>query len=226
MLWTVLLIACHPDTAQDSAAVAAEAPASCVRSASPQTIEEATALFTSLQAEHGTVDSACIVRALARPLRVVANSSVTSAQPARGEDRPRLFLQSGPLAISLVPSGPGAEVVEFGEQTDPLRTRKGELLLPITAPVSEDAPFDRVAHPDYGTTCAVCHLHQEPHAVRGMTSAGIRPDTWTDVPLSELAAEAEGCVGEGCGLLEALFEDDVEPGAFPAEWPTVRQLGR
>jgi hypothetical protein len=226
MLWTVLLFACHSDAADDSAASSEIPAADCAGAEAPQSIEEASALLSALQTRVGTVDSACVVRSLARPLVVVANSSVTSAQPARGEARPRLFLQSGPLAISLVPEGPGAEVIEFGEQSDPLRTRKGELLMPITAPVPVDAPFERVAHPDYGTTCAVCHLHQEPHPVRGMVSAGIRPDTWTDVPLTELAAEAEHCEGEGCDLLEAIFEDEVVPGAFPAEWATVRELGR
>jgi hypothetical protein len=226
MLWIALLFACHSDTAHDSAAEKERVAADCTASEAPQTIEAAAALLTTLQGRVGTVDSACVVRALARPLVVVANSSVTSAQPARGEARPRLFLLSGPLAISLVPTGPGAEVIEFGEQTDPLRTRKAELVMPITAPVHEDDPFERVAHPDYGTTCAVCHHNQEPHPVRGMVSAGIRPDTWTDVPLDELAAEAQRCEGDGCDLLEAIFEDDYVPGTFPEEWSTVRQLGR
>ncbi len=221
----LLLMACGGGPAKapgDSAA----APDPCVGEAAPETIEAAVDHLRALQGAAGTVDGPCLVRSLARPLVLVANSSVVSAQPAQGAERPRLFLQSGPLTFSLVPVGLGAGLLEFGERDGETHTRKGEVELPIVAPPADDAPFARIRHPDHGTTCAVCHQDQRDHPVQGTVSEAIRPEPWTDVPIDELRQTTRRCTGEGCALLEAIFEGEVEAGSFPAAWPTVRDLAR
>ncbi len=211
-------LGCTVEKARDSGTVVR-----CGGDAAPQTIEEAVEVINALPAP---VDGPCFVRSLARPLVVVASSSIVSAQPAVGEARPRLFIQSGPLMMTLVPAGTGANLLEFGERYVDDLTRKGELVLPVEAPLALDAPFTRVAHETYGSTCAVCHRRQDAHPDGGTVSEAIRPEGWYDVPLDELAHEAARCEGEGCALLEAVFEDEVVPGSFPEHWPTVRDLVR
>jgi len=195
-------------------------PHPCAGAAAPTDIESAVAHFADLPAP---VDAACVVHSLARPLSVVASASVSSAQPAVGSEQPRIFIQSGPLTLALATAGDGAELLEFGEVYDDQRTRKAELVLPLSAP-SVDDPFERVAHDTYGTTCAVCHDLQEDHPVRGTVSRAIRPESTTLLSISELADLPRDCGSVGCELMDALLSGPLVEGAFPDHWLTIRAL--
>lgn len=198
------------------------APHPCAGDAAPQTIEDAIAHFQGLPAP---ADAACVVHSLARPLSVVATDSVSSVQPAEGAERPRLFLLSGPLSLALATGGSGIDYLEFGEEYDEMRSRKAELVLPLSAPTVDEA-FSRIEHETYGTSCALCHEEQADHPVRGTVSLGLRPEPDTLIPVDELSDIARACEGDGCALLEALFDGEVEQGAFPEQWLTVGPPGR
>lgn len=169
----------------------------------------------------------CFLASLARPLDVVASTSITSAQPAVGRESPRLFLIDRALAISFVPAGDGAPLVEFGEWVTPTRTLKAELALPLTAPLTADEPFTRVHFGATGTSCGLCHREEAPHpSIPGAyVSLAFRPSTRTLVPFSELTAAHDACTrdedaSERCLMFHALFDFGVvRPGAFSAEVP-------
>jgi hypothetical protein len=174
------------------------------------------------------VDVPCFVASLGRPLSVVATTSVISAQPAAGLASPRIFLLSPTLAISVVPDGNGAPLIEFGEWMSPTRTLKGELALPVTEDLPLDAAFTHVKYSETLTTCALCHREETPHPTLAgaYVSEAYRPAPRSLVALPALQAEHEACVEAGdegprCALFHALFDfGAVEPGAFDAQVST------
>ncbi|MFP2904637.1 hypothetical protein ACLESD_06180 [Pyxidicoccus sp. 3LFB2] len=205
-------------------------PRDCVPSGgatgAPGTIEEAVALINSLPRPTSV---ACLVESLDRPLRLSATESDLSAQPAHGRRSPRVFLFSGPLIISVVPDGPGAEVVEFAELDDSGRSIKGELAFPIEAEVLPEAPYTKVMFQPGVTVCALCHADERPAYRVGnawaYSSRALRPVDSSLVPLEELQREASTCDAsaepERCRLLQELFEHGMPRAhAFPASLPT------
>ncbi len=86
-------------------------PDPCAVDGSPTTID---ALVGHIDSLPRPVDTACLIRSLERSLQVESSTNPFSAQPALSRNSPRIFLFSGELAISVVPEGIGAEVVEFG----------------------------------------------------------------------------------------------------------------
>lgn len=178
-----------------------------------------------LNALPAPVDAACFVASLPRPLDVVATTGITSAQPAASKTSPRIFLLLPGVAVSVVPEGEGAKLLEFGEWVTSSRTLKGELALPPSAPFADDAPFTRVRSTSSPTTCGLCHREESAHA--GLSGAydslAYRPQPGTEVSARELAVQHEGCVADGdegprCQLFHALFDfGDVKQGAFTAD---------
>lgn len=216
------VVACGPasdDTGPVDPCVAARA------SEAPQTLE---AMVEHLNTLPMPVDAACIVRSLPRPLPTEAIDGLFSAQPSDGVDSPRLFFFLDDLTVSLVPTGPGSQVIEFGQHTDALNTRKGELPLPITAPLDPLAPVHHIEDDRYGTTCAVCHVDQVAHPDGGFTSVAIGPDDDTAVDLWSLQATLDVCGPAGgpprCALLEAVFEEEVVHEPFDEDYPTLGEL--
>lgn len=196
----------------------------CAGNAAPRTIGDAVALLDPLPEP---VTAACFVAALERPLRLEATASDFSAQPADSAARPRLFLFLGPLTVSVVPSGPGASLIEFGEHTDPAHTLKGELPLPVEGAVTAQDAFDHVAHPELVTTCHVCHQPAMPWPGGGYTSVAIRPEDDELVDVDALAAEVRACApadSEACALLGTVFAGEVVHTPFPASYPTFDAL--
>ncbi|NMO15090.1 hypothetical protein HPC49_16385 [Pyxidicoccus fallax] len=211
-------------------APAAETPRDCVPSngatGSPQTIEEAVALINSLPRPTSV---ACLVESLDRPLRVSATESIFSAQPAHGRRSPRIFLFSGSLILSVVPDGPGAEVVEFSQLDDSGHSIKGELAFPVEADVPPEAPYTKIMFRADLTNCAFCHANEQPvHRVGtawAYSSRALRPKDSSLVPLEELRQEASTCDAsaepERCRLLQELFEHGTPRAhTFPASLPT------
>lgn len=196
-------------------------------SASPQNTEDALQLLNALPKPTG---SACFVESLERPLTIFATSSEFSAQPAASSSSPRVFIKLGLLWVSAVMDGDSSYLLEFGTQVagDPLRSIKGELLLPIDAPVLPSAPYDRVRQGN-GTVCGLCHYGEEPAEnitfATAFSSTAFRPRPETRVSVDELRAQAEGCDWQlephRCEMLSAVFGSGaVAEVPFPDSMPT------
>lgn len=164
----------------------------------------------------------CVVASLKRPLSLVATTSMLSAQPADGPSSPRLFLLSSTMAISVVPSGAGAQLIETGEWVTATRTLKGELELPATADLPANAAYTRVEQSTGRTTCALCHRDESPDDMRAgvYASAAYRPNPGEELSAAAVAKLHGDCVTSEeasgrCDLLHALFDfGEVQQGAF------------
>ena len=167
-------------------------------------------------------DGACFVATLPRPLAVVATSGKSSAQPAFGTSAPRLLLMLPKLVVSVVPAGEGSKLLEFGEWIGTTRTIKGEIALPITAPLAADAPFLRVSRGSDRTTCGTCHRQEEPHPTipNAFLSLAFKPEPGTFVTLAELEELHTLCTnaddpGARCTMIHALFDfGELTEGSF------------
>jgi hypothetical protein len=193
--------------------------------AEPSSIVDALARYGALPLP---ADGPCIVATLPRPLAVVATIGVTSAQPASGRASPRLFFLLPKLVISAVPEGEGSKVLEFGEWVTATRTVKGEIGLPVTAPLAADAAFERVLKGTDRTMCGICHREEERHPTlaNAFVSAAYEPEPGTFVTVAELEALHETCAREHdpsdrCAMLHAVFDfGAVTQGAFAPEVET------
>ena len=167
------------------------------------------------------VTAACFIAGLTRPLELVGTTSVTSAQPAAGRQSPRIFVLLPGLVVSVVPAGDGAKLLEFAQWMTPTRTLKGEVVLPLEAPLSFNAPYTQV-HSNFGvTSCGLCHRNEVAHPTieGGFVSDAYRPEEYSLVTLAELSALHAACaeedVSERCTLFHALFDFGVvSQGAF------------
>ena len=195
----------------------------------PSTIIDAVARLGALPLP---ADGACFVATLPRPLAVVATMGAISVQPAAGRSSPRLFFLLPKLVISTVPEGPGSKVVELGEWVSASRTIKGEVSLPITAPLAPDAAFQRVLDGTDRTMCGACHRQEERHPSipNAFISAAYKPELGTFVTVAELEALHETCARENdaserCAMLHAVFDfGEVTQGEFGSEVDTF--IGR
>lgn len=189
-----------------------------------RSITEAVTRLNSLIAKGG--DGACFVATLPRPLAVVATFNKASAQPAGGLGAPRIFLMLPKLVITAVPDGEGSKVLEFGEWTGSTSTLKGEVALPVTAPLAADAAFTRILQTSGNTTtCGSCHGAEDPHPTiaKAFISDALRPSNEVSLPeleeLHRLCIQA-GTTGERCDFIHALFDfGEITQGAFS---PAVR----
>lgn len=189
----------------------------------PATIDQAITLINTLPRP---VTIPCFVRALDRPLRLNATDSVFSAQPAQGRDRPRIFMESGALIMSVSLGDKGLPLLEFGELDEGGDSIKGELRFPVEAPLEQSAPFATLAYDATLSTCGLCHPQErlvktiDGHPV--YRSRALRPQGYTHVSLEELHALKVSCevpTSDRCQLLDALFE-----GQAPVEFSFPEQL--
>jgi len=182
-------------------------------------IAEAVARLNAL----GTnTDGPCFVATLPRPLAVVATNGKSSAQPAFGTSAPRLLLMLPKLVIAVVPAGEGSKLLELGEWIGTTRTIKGEVGLPVTAPLAADAAFLRVSRGTDRTTCGTCHRQEEPHPTipNAFLSVAFKPEPGTFVTLTELEELHRLCTsaddpGARCSMIHALFDfGEITEGSF------------
>ena len=167
-------------------------------------------------------DGPCFVATLPRPLAVVAAIGKTSAQPAGGRGAPRLFFMLPKLVISAVPAGDGSKLLEFGEWAGSTRTVKGEIGLPVVAPLAADAPFTRVLQGTERTICATCHRQEERHPSipNAFISLAFKPDPGTFVTVDELEELHTLCTNADdpssrCAMVHALFDfGEITQGSF------------
>ena len=193
----------------------------CADAATGEVSSIATAI-AQLNALPGPADVPCFVASLPRPLDLVATNASVSAQPAQGDASPRMFLLLEGLAISVVPEGDGAPLVEFGEWMTPTRTLKGEVELPSEAPFDAAAPYGRVLFELGGTSCGLCHLAEEPHPTfpNAFVSVAFRPSFETEISVERIEAEHDACVDADdpsarCDMFHALMDfGEVRQGAF------------
>lgn len=195
---------------------------------SPQSIEEAVA---HIQALPDPVDVPCVLESFARPLSLLASSSPFSAQPARGDANPRLFVFFDGLILSFATTGHGATLVEFAEFVGPTTTVKGELEFPLDPGALEtSAVFAQVRFEDGGTNCRFCHRNEVPADPAFFPDAfasdalAAREDTILD--LEEVRLYADNCDSRDdpvrCLIYEAVFGwGEVVEGAFDPEIQTI-----
>lgn len=179
-------------------------------SASPADVERSVALINALPKPTSV---ACFVESLVRPLNIYATSSTLSAQPADSQRSPRVFIKLDKLWLSVVVDGDSSPLIEFGLLVDDQLTRslKGELKLPIDAPIAPSTPFDRVRYDD-GTLCGLCHANEQQETKFGMafSSDALRPRPEGRVSVDALRLEARACdwhvEPHRCEMLSAIFD--------------------
>lgn len=201
-------------------------PTPAGHSGRPQTIAEAVAHLGALPAP---VDVPCVLESLARPLPVLASSSVFSAQPGFGERSPRFFVFFDGLVLSFATEGEGALLVEFAEFIDVDTSIKAELETPLNPDALHvDDAFEQVAHED-GTNCRFCHRDEQPAALDRYTGAfssdALAPRADTIVDLDTVREHADQCDPNEdayrCAVFDALFSGEVIEGAFDPVVPTI-----
>jgi hypothetical protein len=212
----------EPPARQHSAACVAPAGISNA----PRTISDTLTLINALPKP---LTLPCFLEALARPLEINATNSLFSAQPSQGQRSPRIFLFRDPNTMSIVPAGPGAPLLEFGEQRPDYRSLKAELEFPVLGPLLPSAPFERLLFSPQITTCGVCHAAEVQESmvfgVPEFVSASLRPLPDDNVPaaalLNELAICDRTAEPDRCALLDGLLGwGPVTDRAFPPQMAT------
>ncbi|RZA24343.1 MAG: hypothetical protein EOP10_10195 [Proteobacteria bacterium] len=178
---------------------------------SPETIADILVLINAMPKP---LSVPCLIDTLDNPFYVNATDNQFSGQPAYGYENPRIFLFLGSkLIVSVVPSGPGGKVVEFGYKTSETQTIKGELEFPVTEDLGMDAPYTYILNREKdGTVCGTCHF-PESRAPDGFpdtayTSLLVKPLNGYDVQLETLQnlnKECESSAGDHCPVIQSLF---------------------
>lgn len=193
---------------------------------SPKTVLDVVALINGLPMP---VTLPCFLRSLDRPLQLLATSSVVSAQPAQGQDNPRLFVVNNDISLSVVTAGESKNLLEIGEITAPDRSIKGEISFPVEAPLTLEAPFTRIAQSAERTVCFGCHYPEVPAvgypAAGAFESTAYRPIPRLEINFDYVEYQFTVCDpsadAERCAMLAALFDQgQVSRGAFPSDMPT------
>jgi hypothetical protein len=228
-----LLAACTVDSEEmdvasdDAWEVPRECPPPAGFEAGPQSIDEVVALVNALPKP---TSLSCYLQALERPLSLYATTSSFSAQPAGGQSDPRIFLFTGSLVQSVVPSGQGAALLELAMLTSETRSVKAEIEFPVEAALAPEDPYDRIRM-GAGTTCGVCHLSEFLADTVTITAAyeseALQPPPESGLSLSLTGQYARDCdavaTPERCEILTGLFaHGDTAPGEFPASTKICR----
>ena len=193
----------------------------------PRTIEDVVTLLNALPMP---VTLPCFIETLARPLKMHATRSLISAQPSVGPRSPRIFLFFEGLRLSIAPAGLGSRLLEFGEIRDDVRSLKAEIEFPVMAPLTPQAPFDRILYTATATACSFCHAAEQPAEditfTTAFTNLSLRPSAGNGVSIEALAAERAACdpaaEPDRCAMLQSLYGQGtpVEQG-FPTNLATL-----
>jgi hypothetical protein len=169
----------------------------------------------------------CFLSSLNRPLKVNITNSGRSAQPAMGDDNPRVFIMNDPLVISISVKGGASQLMEFAEFTTDQRSIKGELKFPITEQVVDLAtPFIKIES-DSTSTCVGCHLQetkvtntQYPGDV--YESLALKPEVGQKIEVSDFRLESYKCellaeLDYRCHMIYGIYNHgEVTNEDFPA----------
>jgi hypothetical protein len=214
-----------PDAGADAGAAASRCLPPAGVSGAPKTIAETVLLANALP---HPLELSCFLESLDRPLDAHAAVSTVSLQPG-GMRSPRIFLFFGTLILTVVPEGTGRSLVEMGQLVGDDRSLKAELAFPITAPLTDAAPFEHVRDGE-GTTCRFCHpaearaaeIANAPAYVSGAFSTTARARVSLESVRQERAACDDSVEPARCRLLRALFDHgEVRWKDFPPTVPTA-----
>jgi hypothetical protein len=168
----------------------------------------------------------CFLESLDRPLELYLTSSTLSLQPADGERSPRTFIVNGDLVMSVVTNPEFIFRLELGYRSAPNRSRKGEVLFPLTQDVTATMIENRIRVGDV-SICGACHGAEtrpdDAFFIDGAYESSIAvPLAPFEVDLEELKSEAALCdpsrEPDRCAQLSALFDHgEVVRSAF---WDT------
>lgn len=194
--------------------------------AAPSTIFEALTFIDSLPRP---VTVPCVVESLARPMSIIGSTSPFSAQPAAGDEAPRIFAIYETLVLSFVPDGDGSRVLEFAEERPNARSVKAELKMPVEGELVFAEAFDHLEM-NTGSVCGSCHKNEQPawdiDYANAFESQALRPTRNDVVDLYTIFEQAEACdsqiTPDRCDIYDALFyRGDVLDGDFPRPLPTI-----
>lgn len=180
-------------------------------SSSPETIEDVVRLLNAMPKP---VSVPCFLDTLDAPFYINATSNQFSGQPAGESHSPRIFLFVGQaLVISVVPTGIGAEMIEFSYRINAEESVKGELAFPVEETLALDAPYAHVIGRVAGeTACMVCHYPErqapEEFPSNAFASRWIGAIADYDVKvetLRKLSKTCESKEGAHCPVIQALF---------------------
>lgn len=200
-----------------SATEGTESAGGCAPGATAKNPTSIVEVVDTLNAMPKPIDLPCFVQHLAGPLAVDATMSNLSLQPATGRRSPRIFILLEPLIVSIVPQGPGRDLLEMGERRRETRSLKGEITFPVTTELERASPFEHVMFGRELTSCAFCHGSETPAADISFTAAfesdAFRPLPSNRVSIDELRSELAACDAESepyrCSLLHALFDREA-----------------
>jgi hypothetical protein len=134
-----------------------------------------------------------------------------------------------PLVMSVAVQGPGAQLLELGEQRADFRSLKAELRFPIAEwlPPLATVRARALRRRCDGLRLLSCRRRaRSVHPIRAcLRSQALRPFSGEQVPLAGLLEERAACQvarePERCALLDALFGwGDTVEWAFPEAMPT------
>lgn len=191
------------------AALACDQVADSLRT--PNSIVEAINLMNALP-KPLTMD--CFLKSLKKPLKVMAVNNTFSAQPAMGNENPRIFILNSKLSISVVPAGIGKALVEMSEPTSSTMSSKAELEFPIQQKIAPYEAFNRIADGSSDNSkCVFCHRFEEKKLYPGIgfvfNSGIVRPNEYQRVFSKYLRNQASICDStankDRCDILNAIF---------------------
>lgn len=204
----------------------ADCPGVPAASLEPTTIEAVIAQVNELPKP---LSLPCFLRALKRPLHLNLTRSIFSAQPARDEHNPRIFIFLDTLIVSVVPAGIGRHLFEMGQLINDTRSIKAEIEFPVLKPLRSEDAYEHILFTDTLTGCALCHATETETSLFGrrrvFISDALRPLPGLNVPIGDLVPAVLGCdlsvEEERCKMLRALFlYGPVKQAYFPENLAT------
>lgn len=105
----------------------------------------------------------CFLKSLKKPLKIMAVNNGFSAQPAVGNQSPRIFIVNTKLALSVAPAGAGKFLLELSEPSSSTKSFKGELGFPIAQTIDPLLVFSTADDPQSpgNSRCILCHRNEE-----------------------------------------------------------------
>jgi len=188
----------------------------------PNSLTDVALLINSLP-KPVTLD--CFLKSLQRPLGIMAVNNTFSAQPAVGNESPRIFIVNSRLALSVVPAGSGRFLLEMSEPMNGSQSWKAELEFPIAANVDTNQMFDHITDRATGNSrCTTCHAAEAKQNYSGIgfgfVSNTVRPNETQRVNNLYLRNQAYVCNPATnkyrCDILQAIFSNGVtQESSFP-----------
>lgn len=168
----------------------------------------------------------CFLRSLKKPLKVMAVNNGFSAQPAIGNQSPRIFIVNTKLALSVAPSGAGKFLLELSEPSSSTKSYKGELMFPVSQSLDPLLVFSTTADPQSSgnSRCILCHRNEEKTRYGNIgfafNSEIIRPNELQRVFSLYLRNQAYMCNPAAdkyrCDMLNAIFmTGEAQDADFP-----------